>query len=96
MNSYQKGLVSFSCPQLVRLAMSRELLPRDTWERAAPPVPLSPAVVLLGRVGPGRGERAGVCLCRLQRNTLTRFMFVNNGLDLFTDRSNHFRLVPGF
>ena len=34
MNSYQKGLVSFSCPQLVHLAPSRELLPRDMWERA--------------------------------------------------------------
>ena len=43
----------------------------------------------------GRAEessQASVCVCG---GTLgTRFMFVNNGLDLFTDQSDHSRLAP--
>ena len=88
-----KGLVSFSCPQLVRLALSRELLPRDVGESRPAHSPLSRRGVS-GPRGAGQRRHAGVCVCRLQRNTLTRFMCVNNGLDLFTDQSTHFRLAP--
>ena len=90
-----RGLPSgtFSCPQLVRLALSRELLPRDVGESRPAHSPLSRRGVS-GPRGAGQRRHAGVCVCRLQRNTLTRFMCVNNGLDLFTDQSNHFRLAP--